>query len=186
MYEVNLHVRYTFYGPQGDYVCADAWGEGTDSGDKATNKAMTMALKNVIAQTFAISTKEQAGFDTDGQTDPETVKDPASGNAGPAKRKPRPEAKKAASASAAGTESVGIDTGGGHGNTVERDNEDTGMATEEQRQELYELVSEIGVSGDRFREILDYVTGQRLGIGIRADKYEAVVNAVKAENVPFG
>src|SRR5262245_23509059 len=36
LYEVNLHVRYTFYGPRGDSVVASAWGEGTDAGDKST------------------------------------------------------------------------------------------------------------------------------------------------------
>jgi len=99
-----------------------------------------------------------------------TAQEPASGSAGPAKRKPRPEAKKAAAGSAAG---------------VERDNENSGLATEEQRQALYKLAEEIGVDGARFREILQYVTGQQLGIGITAAKYQDVVNAVKAEGVPF-
>lgn len=72
MYEVNLHVEYTFYGPKGDSFTADAWGEGTDSGDKSTNKAMTMALKNVLAQTFAVSTEEISRLDTDQHTDEPT------------------------------------------------------------------------------------------------------------------
>jgi hypothetical protein len=72
MYEVNLHVEYTFYGPNGDSFTASAWGEGTDSGDKSTNKAMTMALKNVLAQTFAVSTEEHASYDTDQHSDEPT------------------------------------------------------------------------------------------------------------------
>jgi hypothetical protein len=72
MYEVNLRVAYTFYGPRGDFVLASAWGEGTDSGDKSTNKAMTMALKNVLAQSFAVSTAELS-HDTDGDPVVETV-----------------------------------------------------------------------------------------------------------------
>lgn len=72
MYEVNLHVQYTFYASDGSAVRASAWGEGTDSGDKATNKAMTMAFKNVLAQAFAISTADT--IDADGQTPEETVK----------------------------------------------------------------------------------------------------------------
>lgn len=63
MYEVNLHVRYRFYGTAGDFVEASAWGEGTDSGDKSTNKAMTMAFKNVLAQAFAVSTAELSDAD---------------------------------------------------------------------------------------------------------------------------
>lgn len=71
MYEVNLHVSYIFFGAKGDYVEASAWGEGTDSGDKSTNKAMTMAFKNVLAQSFAISTAENQ--DSDAGTPEETV-----------------------------------------------------------------------------------------------------------------
>ncbi len=70
MYEVNLHVRYRFYGADGDYVEASTWGEGTDMGDKATNKAMTMAFKNALNQTFAISSAEFK--DADAETPEET------------------------------------------------------------------------------------------------------------------
>lgn len=73
MYEVNLHVRYTFYGPRGDSVIASGWGEGTDMGDKATNKAMTGAMKYVLFQTFAIATSEQSEIDADRGTPEETV-----------------------------------------------------------------------------------------------------------------
>ena len=72
MYEVNLHVRYTFLGVEGDWVTASAWGEGTDMGDKATNKAMTMAFKAVLGQVFAVSTEETV--DADGGTPEETVR----------------------------------------------------------------------------------------------------------------
>lgn len=65
MYEVNLHVMYTFYGAAGDSFTGSTWGEGTDSGDKSTNKAMTMALKNVLAQTFALATAELSDADSD-------------------------------------------------------------------------------------------------------------------------
>lgn len=77
MYEVNLHVRYRFYGPGGDYVEASGWGEGTDMGDKATNKAMTNALKYVLFQTFAISTEETYQIDSDRHTPEESVPDVA-------------------------------------------------------------------------------------------------------------
>lgn len=61
MYEVNLHVEFTFWATDGTCVHASAWGEGTDLGDKATNKAMTGAFKNVLAQVFAIATGEPDG-----------------------------------------------------------------------------------------------------------------------------
>lgn len=53
-HEVNLHVRYTIYGPTGDQIDASTWGEGTDSGDKATNKAMTAAFKYLLFQLLAV------------------------------------------------------------------------------------------------------------------------------------
>lgn len=70
MYEVNLHVRFTFYAPDGSSVTASGWGEGTDSGDKSTSKAMTGAMKYVLFEVFAISTKEASDLDLD-RTTPE-------------------------------------------------------------------------------------------------------------------
>lgn len=72
MYEVNLLVQYSFYAAGGgDPIVASAWGEGTDSGDKSTNKAMTMAFKNVLAQVFAVSTADT--LDSDSDSPEETV-----------------------------------------------------------------------------------------------------------------
>lgn len=73
MYEVDLHVQFSFYGLDGDVITTSAWGEGTDSGDKSTNKAMTMAFKNALAVAFAISTEDT--IDADGHTPEETVKE---------------------------------------------------------------------------------------------------------------
>jgi ERF superfamily len=73
MYEVNLLVRYSFIASDGSWIAGSAWGEGTDSGDKATNKAMTMAFKNVLAQSFAVSTQEAQAYDADGTSPEETV-----------------------------------------------------------------------------------------------------------------
>ncbi len=73
MYEVNLLVRYSFIAEDGSWIAASAWGEGTDMGDKSTNKAMTMAFKNVLAQAFAVSTQEGQSYDADGSTAEETV-----------------------------------------------------------------------------------------------------------------
>lgn len=71
MYEVSLHVRFSIVGIDGTALTASAWGEGTDMGDKATNKAMTAAFKAVLAQIFAISTGDT--IDADGDTPEETV-----------------------------------------------------------------------------------------------------------------
>lgn len=51
---VTIRVSYTLYGPAGDCVELVAIGEGTDMGDKATNKAMSSAFKTVMGQAFTI------------------------------------------------------------------------------------------------------------------------------------
>jgi ERF superfamily len=82
MYEVNLHVRFTFYGAAGDSFTASGWGEGTDMGDKSTSKAMTMAFKYVVAQAFALATAETSDADAD-KTSPEETTSGATGGAAP-------------------------------------------------------------------------------------------------------
>jgi hypothetical protein len=51
---VVLRVRYIFYGPRGDSIDCVAVGEAMDSGDKASNKAMSAAFKYALGQTFCI------------------------------------------------------------------------------------------------------------------------------------
>lgn len=58
LHVVHLHVRYRFHGPGGDYIDASGWGEASDSGDKATQKAMSQALKSVMFQVFLIPTED--------------------------------------------------------------------------------------------------------------------------------
>lgn len=51
-------VRYTFYAEDGSSISATVIGEGMDSGDKATNKAMSIAFKYACFQVFCIPTDE--------------------------------------------------------------------------------------------------------------------------------
>lgn len=75
MWVVDLLVRFTFYSVDDpklfstskpgqsdehtswfqDHFTAEVWGQGTDMGDKATQKAMTSAFKSMLAVTFCIS-----------------------------------------------------------------------------------------------------------------------------------
>jgi hypothetical protein len=55
---VELTVRYRFVGPKGDEVAATVASEGIDYGDKATSKAMSMALKYALFHTLMIPTME--------------------------------------------------------------------------------------------------------------------------------
>lgn len=59
-------IKYIFYAEDGTYIEAVTVGEGMDSGDKATNKAMAIAMKYVLFQVFCIPTEEMK--DPDGET----------------------------------------------------------------------------------------------------------------------
>lgn len=60
-----LTMRYTFYAEDGSSVSAVVIGEGMDSGDKASNKAMSVAMKYAMFQVFCIPTEEMADPDAD-------------------------------------------------------------------------------------------------------------------------
>lgn len=51
-------IKYTFYAEDGSCIEAITVGEGMDSGDKATNKAMAIAFKYACFQVFCIPTEE--------------------------------------------------------------------------------------------------------------------------------
>lgn len=65
-------VKYTFYAEDGSTIEAVVIGEGMDSGDKATNKAMAIAMKYAMFQVFCIPTEEMK--DPDSETPPTSVK----------------------------------------------------------------------------------------------------------------
>lgn len=53
-----LHMRYHFYADDGTSVMTEAEGEGMDSGDKSSNKAMAVAHKYALLQAFCVPTKD--------------------------------------------------------------------------------------------------------------------------------
>lgn len=61
-------VRYTFYAKDGSSVQCVVVGEGMDSGDKATNKAMSIAFKYACFQVFCIPTEEMKDPDAEVHT----------------------------------------------------------------------------------------------------------------------
>ena len=76
-------VRYTFFAEDGSSVQAVVIGEGMDSGDKASNKAMAVAFKYACFQVFCIPTEEMtkadaAPVDPDGESYEPSRPEPAS------------------------------------------------------------------------------------------------------------
>lgn len=70
-----LKMRYTLYAEDGSSVSAVVIGEGMDSADKSSNKAMSVAYKYAMFQIFSIPTEEMA--DPDAETPPESTRKPA-------------------------------------------------------------------------------------------------------------
>ena len=58
-------VKYTFYAEDGSSISATVIGEGMDTGDKATNKAMSIAFKYACFQVFCIPTEEMVDPDAE-------------------------------------------------------------------------------------------------------------------------
>ena len=70
MFSVRLEISYKFYTSDGSFIETKVIGEAMDSGDKATNKAMSIGYKYACFQVFCIPTEEM--FDPDAE-----VHDPA-------------------------------------------------------------------------------------------------------------
>lgn len=60
-----MTVEYTFYAEDGSSVRAVVQGEGMDSADKSSNKAMSVAFKYACFQVFCIPTEEMKDPDAD-------------------------------------------------------------------------------------------------------------------------
>jgi len=65
-----LTVRFHFTASDGSSVCSTVIGEGMDSGDKAANKAMAVALKYALTQMLLLPYDEK---DPDADTPPDSV-----------------------------------------------------------------------------------------------------------------
>lgn len=83
-----LTIKYTVYAPDGSNVQLTVIGEGMDSGDKSSNKAMSVAMKYAMFQLFLIPTEELKDPDADVYTDIQPKK----------KEQPKAEAKPAPNA----------------------------------------------------------------------------------------
>jgi hypothetical protein len=78
-YRAVVEASYHFYAEDGSFVTATTIGEGVDSYDKATNKAMSAAFKYALLQTLCIGDPDD---DSDAHGEPK----PARAKAKPAER----------------------------------------------------------------------------------------------------
>lgn len=76
MFRVTGRFRFRFYADDGSFIEACTIGEAMDSGDKASNKAMSVALKYALTQTFMIPTTEPKDPENDSPAVVATGPDP--------------------------------------------------------------------------------------------------------------
>lgn len=62
---VELTMKYTFHAEDGSSISSVIASEGLDNGDKATNKALSAALKYALIQTFQVPTADMEDGDAD-------------------------------------------------------------------------------------------------------------------------
>lgn len=70
MHHLFQKIKFTFHAEDGSSVSSVVWGEAKDTGDKASNKCMSIALKYCLLQAFLIPTEDMA--EPDAETPPPT------------------------------------------------------------------------------------------------------------------
>lgn len=94
MFYTRLKIRFTFYAEDGSNVQSVVIGEAMDTGDKASNKALSVGLKYALLQVFCIPTEDEK--DPDAQS-PE----PKAGSMGGADKQTPPKGASAQNPTAA-------------------------------------------------------------------------------------
>ena len=75
LFFTRLKISFKFYAQDGSNIESIVIGEAMDSGDKASNKALSIGLKYALLQVFCIPTEEEKDPDaTSYETRPETFK----------------------------------------------------------------------------------------------------------------
>lgn len=67
-----MKLKYTLYAMDGSSVSVTVIGEGMDSADKSSNKAMAVGMKYALFQLFCIPTEEMGNDDPDRVTPPDS------------------------------------------------------------------------------------------------------------------
>lgn len=87
-----LKIRYSLIAEDGSSIITEVIGEGMDSGDKATNKAMSVAQKYAILQMFMIPTEEPKDPENDSpDPKPKAQSQPKAGPKDEPKAEPKTE-----------------------------------------------------------------------------------------------
>lgn len=68
MFYTRQKIQFTFYAKDGSHIESTVIGEAMDSGDKASNKALSIAFKYVCLQVFCIPTEEDKDPDANAES----------------------------------------------------------------------------------------------------------------------
>jgi hypothetical protein len=180
---VTLTVSFRFYGPAGDFIDACVAGEASDTGDKATPKAHSVAYRTLLLQALCIPTDE-ADPDSESYVRGKSSGGVDHGAAAPAKpagapppsgKPPSPDA-----AGGGGTNFQGMVPKG-----VQKQ-QDSKVITEEQRQQLHKVAVDRKVPGADVTRLMREVTGDPAMVSkkLPKDKLDAVIAAVQGWQKP--
>jgi hypothetical protein len=163
LFSVVVTVEYDFVSAEdGSKHTAKVAGEAMDSGDKATNKAMSAAYKYLCLQTFCIPT--EGDNDADASTPPE-VRGKALGkrSAHGANKPPAGDVPSAAgvAADAASGEAQGQD-----------------VITEQERQNLYHVCRANGMTDATFKDMIIFY-GFKSSKDVTREVYEEILEKMK-------
>lgn len=91
---VHLKIKYNFMATDGSSVSTIVVSEGLDSGDKATNKALSAGLKYALIQTFCVPTQDMVDGDADSPVIEKPKQQTSNGFKKTVKEEPKPQTKK--------------------------------------------------------------------------------------------
>lgn len=160
---VVTNFRFRFYADDGSYVDADADGEAIDwGGDKASNKAASIAHKYALLQVFCIPTEDEKDPDTNWNEVTAVMPMPRNpngkasplNNSAPVVAKPIPAPKNAF----------------------------TGVS-DEQRKLVYAVAKQAGLEGDVCKAEWQRITGKESSKEWTREDFEKVLSAMKAISV---
>jgi len=159
LYE-RIQIRYTFFTTDGSSVETEVIGLAMDSGDKAANKAMSIAHKYALLQIFCIATEDEK--DPDAQTHTVASAQTAKPAGAPAPTLGQPQHQSASTSLAA----------------------QPAIITEKQRKRLYPLATEAQKTPEEVKTIFA-VFGFKSSKEITTDKYDAICAEIsKAKRQP--
>lgn len=170
-----LMIKYTFRHIDGSYIETITAGEGSDPGDKASNKAMSFAFKYALSQIFCIRTTDDPdpdGFTPDQESRPKNIV--AKQGVSRAQEYQNAENQPAASAPRPGLSS------GRSGSSTKKYT----TISDKQASRLYAISNKSGWDNADMKALIKELANVTSSKDIPPNKYEEIVNFVQSNPPP--